>query len=49
MSGGSPNQDLFDVRRIRRLVELMNEHDLTEIDLRQGDTRIQLRRAEMWS
>lgn len=42
---GSPSpQDIFDVRKIRRLVELMNEHDLTEIDLRQGDTRIQLRR-----
>jgi acetyl-CoA carboxylase biotin carboxyl carrier protein len=45
MAGASPNQDLFDVRRIRRLVELMNEHDLSEIDLRQGDTRIQLRRG----
>jgi acetyl-CoA carboxylase biotin carboxyl carrier protein len=45
MAGTSPNQDLFDVRRIRRLVELMNEHDLSEIDLRQGDTRIQLRRG----
>lgn len=44
MAGSSPPQDIFDVRKIRRLVELMNEHDLTEIDLRQGDTRIQLRR-----
>ncbi|MHB8899758.1 MAG: acetyl-CoA carboxylase biotin carboxyl carrier protein, partial [Thermoguttaceae bacterium] len=44
--GGTPsNQDVFDVRRIRRLIELMNEHDLQEMDLRQGDTRIQLRRA----
>ncbi len=39
------NQDFFDVRRIRRLVELMKEHDLSEIDLRQGDARIQLRRG----
>jgi acetyl-CoA carboxylase biotin carboxyl carrier protein len=39
------NQDIFDVRKIRRLVELMKEHDLGEIDLRQGDTRIQLRRG----
>jgi acetyl-CoA carboxylase biotin carboxyl carrier protein len=45
MAGGSPNPDFFDVRKIRRLVELMNEHDLSEIDLRQGDTRIQLRRG----
>ena len=44
-STGSSNQDVFDVRKIRRLIELMNEHDLTEMDLRQGDTRIQLRRA----
>jgi acetyl-CoA carboxylase biotin carboxyl carrier protein len=39
------NQDIFDVRKIRRLVELMKEHDLTEIDLQQGEVRIQLRRA----
>ncbi len=37
--------DVFDVRRIRRLVELMNEHDLSEIDLREGETRIRLRRG----
>jgi acetyl-CoA carboxylase biotin carboxyl carrier protein len=40
----APNQDIFDVRKIRRLVELMKEHDLSEIDLQQGDVRIQLRR-----
>ncbi len=45
MSGSTPSQDVFDVRRIRRLVELMNEHDLSEIDLRQGDTRVVLRRG----
>jgi acetyl-CoA carboxylase biotin carboxyl carrier protein len=39
------NQDIFDVRKIRRLVELMKEHDLAEIDLQQGDVRIQLRRG----
>lgn len=33
------------MRKIRRLVELMKEHDLNEIDLRQGDMRIQLRRG----
>ena len=43
---GSPNPgDIFDVKRIRRLVELMNEHDLSEIDLRQGDQRIGSARA----
>ncbi len=39
------SQDIFDVRKIRRLIELMKEHDLTEIDLQQGEVRIQLRRA----
>ena len=43
MAGSSPQQDVFDIRKIRRLVELMKEHDLTEVDLRQGDMRIQLR------
>ena len=37
--------DIFDPRKIRRLVELMNEHQLSEIDLQQGDTRIRLRGA----
>ncbi len=45
MAGPSSNQDIFDVRKIRRLVELMNEHDLSEMDIRQGDMRIQLRRT----
>jgi acetyl-CoA carboxylase biotin carboxyl carrier protein len=37
--------EVFDVDRIRRLVELMKEHDLSEIDLRQGDQRIRLSRG----
>ncbi len=36
--------DVFDEDRIRRLVELMNEHELAEIDLRQGEQAIRLRR-----
>lgn len=43
-SGGGSN-DVFDVRKVRRLVELMNEHELSEIDLRQGDQRIRLRKG----
>lgn len=42
---GAANQDIFDVRRVRRLVELMKEHDLNEIDIRQDAARIQLRRG----
>ncbi|NOY29978.1 MAG: acetyl-CoA carboxylase biotin carboxyl carrier protein [Planctomycetes bacterium] len=45
-NGGSGPGDVFDVRKVRRLVELMNEHDLGEIDLRQGDQRIRLRRGQ---
>ena len=45
MASSSSNQDIFDVRRIRRLVELMKEHDLNEIDIRQDESRIQLRRG----
>ena len=36
--------DVFDIRKIRRLIKLMNEHELAEIDLQQGEQRIRLRR-----
>lgn len=46
MASQPPNTgDLFDMRKIRRLVELMNEHDLTEIDLRDAGVRIRLRKG----
>lgn len=46
MASQPPNTgDVFDVRKIRRLVELMNEHDLTEIDLRDAAVRIRLRKG----
>jgi acetyl-CoA carboxylase biotin carboxyl carrier protein len=38
---GSP----FDVQTVRQLVALMSRHDLSEIDLREGDLRIRLRRG----
>jgi acetyl-CoA carboxylase biotin carboxyl carrier protein len=44
-AGGSNPGDVFDVRKVRRLVELMNEHELAEIDLRQADQRIRLRKG----
>lgn len=37
--------DVFDIDRIRGLVELMEQHDLREIELRQGEQRIQLKRG----
>src|SRR6266700_8252599 len=46
MSNPGPGAgDIFDVKKVRRLVELMKEHDLAEIDLRQGEQRIRLRRG----
>lgn len=41
----SDKGDIFDVRKIRRLVELMNEHELSEIDLRDAGVRIRLRKG----
>jgi acetyl-CoA carboxylase biotin carboxyl carrier protein len=38
--------DVFDVKKVRKFIELMNEHDLAEIDLKQGDQRIRLRRPD---
>jgi acetyl-CoA carboxylase biotin carboxyl carrier protein len=39
------NDDIFDVDRVRNLVELMIEHGLTEVDLRQHGQTIRLRRG----
>ena len=44
-NSGTPPGDVFDVRKVRKFIELMNEHDLSEIDLRQNDQRIRLRRG----
>lgn len=51
MTGSEPNPDeVFDIERIRRLVELMKQHGLTEIDLKREQQRIRLRRgSEEWS
>lgn len=45
-SSGSNPDDVFDVRRVRRLVELMQEFELAEIDLRQSEQRIRLRKDQ---
>ncbi len=44
-SGGSGGGDVFDVRKVRRLVELMKEYELSEVDLQQSDHRIRLKRG----
>jgi acetyl-CoA carboxylase biotin carboxyl carrier protein len=36
---------VFEITRVRQLIELMNTHELNEIELRQGDKRIKLRRG----
>src|SRR5213594_1764041 len=40
----SPPSDAFDLKSIRQLVKLMNENDLAEIDLRNGQQRVRLRK-----
>lgn len=45
MSDAKPTSDVFDVDRIRRLVELMKEHDLREIDLCESEQKIRIARG----
>jgi acetyl-CoA carboxylase biotin carboxyl carrier protein len=42
-SAANPD-DVFDVARVRQLVELMQEFELAEVDLRQAEQRIRLRK-----
>ena len=47
--GKNPDQgdsEVFEIERIRNLVELMKEHDLSEIDLRHSSRRIRVRRGQ---
>ncbi|ADB19124.1 acetyl-CoA carboxylase, biotin carboxyl carrier protein [Pirellula staleyi DSM 6068] len=44
-SGTDGQESVFEVQRIRRLVELMKEHDLSEIDLREQRHRIRICRG----
>jgi acetyl-CoA carboxylase biotin carboxyl carrier protein len=43
-NAGPESDDIFDLQRLRRLVDLMNEHGLGEVDLRDGDVRVRLRK-----
>lgn len=45
MANSPSGGDVTDVRKIRRLVELMNEYELTEMDLRDGEVRIRIRKG----
>ena len=41
----SESGDVFNIARLRELIELMEEHDLREVDLREGEQQIQLKRG----
>ena len=45
MSAAPTPGDIFDVKKVRRLIELMKEHDLSELDLKQADNRVRIRRG----
>jgi acetyl-CoA carboxylase biotin carboxyl carrier protein len=45
MSAAQKSGDIFDVKKVRQLIELMKEHDLSELDLRQADHRVKIRRG----
>ena len=42
MADGEIDSGVFDLDRIRRLVELMKEHGLAEIDLREAEQQVRL-------
>jgi acetyl-CoA carboxylase biotin carboxyl carrier protein len=43
--GGKTRDDAFDIERVRQIIELMEEHGLSEVDLQQGDEKIKLCRG----
>ena len=45
MSGSQQSFDVFDVRKIRKLISLMQENDLTEIDLKHADSAVRIKRG----
>jgi acetyl-CoA carboxylase biotin carboxyl carrier protein len=42
---GKPPASSLDVEAVRQLLSLMSEHDLTELEIEQGDTVVRLRKA----
>jgi acetyl-CoA carboxylase biotin carboxyl carrier protein len=43
--GNNPKEDVFNVERIRSLIDLMKEYDLSEVDLKQDEQQIRLVRG----
>jgi acetyl-CoA carboxylase biotin carboxyl carrier protein len=44
MASAPKPDDFFDIKKIRRLAELMKDLDLSELDLQQAETRLRIRR-----
>jgi acetyl-CoA carboxylase biotin carboxyl carrier protein len=45
MAKAKEETSVFNVNKVRELIELMEEHDLNEVDLKQSDQRIRLKRG----
>ncbi|MBM4012671.1 MAG: acetyl-CoA carboxylase biotin carboxyl carrier protein [Planctomycetes bacterium] len=45
MPAASNPGDIFDVKKVRQLIELMKEHELSELDLKQANNRVRIRRG----
>ena len=45
MSAAEKSGDLYNVKKLRRLIELMKEHDLSEIDLKEADRHVRIKRG----
>lgn len=41
----TPNPNPFDIPTVKALIRMMSRHDISEVDLRQGDQRIRLLRG----
>ena len=45
MSAANKPDDIFNEKRVRRLIALMKKHDLAEIDLKRADQRVRIKRG----
>ena len=45
MSAAPKPDDFFNTKQIRRLIALMEKHDLAEVDLKNADQRIRIKRG----
>ena len=45
MSAAHKPDDFFNTKQIRRLIALMEKHDLAEVDLKNADQRVRIKRG----